>query len=189
MKMTRVPIHGGLSWKAFNEETTTTDDSSFTVAGLLEQINTTRDLSDYLWYSTEWVTYNSAICLLLFFLLQSLIITLLICLFIWFIHVEYSFLFLGSVVINPNEAFLRNGKYPVLTVLSAGHALHVFINGQLSGEWQISGLHNFDNTGFFNYKNLSHTILLWSPVASSSICWAYFHPLLARNCIWKLEIP
>ncbi|KAJ1420300.1 Glycoside hydrolase, family 35 [Sesbania bispinosa] len=90
MKMTRVPIHGGLSWKAFNEETTTTDDSSFTVSGLLEQINTTRDLSDYLWYSTD-------------------------------------------VVINPNEGFFRNGKNPVLTVLSAGHALHVFVNGQLSG--------------------------------------------------------
>ncbi|RZC00781.1 beta-galactosidase 1-like [Glycine soja] len=90
MKMTRVPIHGGLSWKAFNEETTTTDDSSFTVTGLLEQINATRDLSDYLWYSTD-------------------------------------------VVINSNEGFLRNGKNPVLTVLSAGHALHVFINNQLSG--------------------------------------------------------
>jgi hypothetical protein len=47
MKMSPVPIHGGLSWKAFN------DDSSFTVTGLLEQINATRDLSDYLWYSTE----------------------------------------------------------------------------------------------------------------------------------------
>ncbi|XP_014516386.1 beta-galactosidase 1 [Vigna radiata var. radiata] len=90
MKMSRVPIHGGLSWKAFNEETTTTDDSSFTVTGLLEQINATRDLSDYLWYSTD-------------------------------------------VVINPNEEFLRNGKYPYLTVLSAGHALHVFINNQLAG--------------------------------------------------------
>ncbi|XP_058743535.1 beta-galactosidase 1-like [Vicia villosa] len=90
MKMSRVPIHGGLSWQAFNEETTTTDDSSFTVTGLLEQINATRDLSDYLWYSTD-------------------------------------------VVINSNEGFFRNGKDPVLTVLSAGHALHVFINGQLSG--------------------------------------------------------
>lgn len=53
MKMTRVPIHGGFSWLSFNEETTTTDDSSFTMTGLLEQLNTTRDLSDYLWYSTE----------------------------------------------------------------------------------------------------------------------------------------
>ncbi|KAK7325120.1 hypothetical protein VNO77_29211 [Canavalia gladiata] len=90
MKMTRVPIHGGLSWQAFNEETSSTDDSSFTMTGLLEQLNTTRDLSDYLWYSTD-------------------------------------------VVIDSNEGFLRNGKDPVLTVLSAGHALHVFVNGQLSG--------------------------------------------------------
>ncbi|KAL1293149.1 hypothetical protein HN51_053772 [Arachis hypogaea] len=90
MKMTRVPIHGGLSWKAFNDETTSTDDSSFTVTGLLEQLNVTRDLSDYLWYSTD-------------------------------------------VVINSNEWFLRNGKDPVLTAMSAGHAMHVFVNGQLSG--------------------------------------------------------
>ncbi|KAK7335881.1 hypothetical protein VNO80_27992 [Phaseolus coccineus] len=90
MKMTGVPIHGGLSWLSFNEETTTTDDSSFTMTGLLEQLNTTRDLSDYLWYSTD-------------------------------------------VVLDPNEGFLINGKEPVFTVFSAGHALHVFINGQLSG--------------------------------------------------------
>ncbi|XP_061371069.1 beta-galactosidase 1-like isoform X3 [Gastrolobium bilobum] len=90
MKMTPVPVHGGLSWQSFNEETASTDDSSFTMTGLLEQLNTTRDLSDYLWYSTD-------------------------------------------VMIDPNEGFLWNRKDPVLTVLSAGHALHVFINGQLSG--------------------------------------------------------
>ncbi|KAK7291369.1 hypothetical protein RIF29_06449 [Crotalaria pallida] len=62
MKMTRVPIHGGLSWSAFNEETTSTYDSSFTVTGLLEQLNTTRDLSDYLWYSTEnWLATSMSI--------------------------------------------------------------------------------------------------------------------------------
>ncbi|XP_014501540.1 beta-galactosidase 1 [Vigna radiata var. radiata] len=90
MKMTGVPIHGGLSWLSFNEETTTTEDSSFTMTGLLEQLNTTRDLSDYLWYSTD-------------------------------------------VVLDSGEGFLTNGKDPILTVFSAGHALHVFINGQLSG--------------------------------------------------------
>ncbi|XP_027929535.1 beta-galactosidase 1-like isoform X2 [Vigna unguiculata] len=90
MKMTGVPIHGGLSWLSFNEETTTTEDSSFTMTGLLEQLNTTRDLSDYLWYSTD-------------------------------------------VVLDSREGFLTNGKDPILTVFSAGHALHVFINGQLSG--------------------------------------------------------
>lgn len=44
---------------------------------------------------------------------------------------------LFSVKIDPNEDFLRSGKYPVLTVLSAGHALRVFINGQLAGRQQI----------------------------------------------------
>lgn len=53
MKMSPIPIHGGLSWEVFSEQTASTDDSSFTVTGLLEQLNTTRDLTDYLWYSTE----------------------------------------------------------------------------------------------------------------------------------------
>ena len=35
--------------------------------------------------------------------------------------------------IHPDEGFLKNGQSPVLTVMSAGHALHVFINGQLAG--------------------------------------------------------
>lgn len=43
-----------------------------------------------------------------------------------------------SVRIDAYEGFLDTGKYPVLTVLSAGHALHVFVNGLLSG-----GQHNF----------------------------------------------
>ena len=60
------------------------------MVGLVEQINTTRDTSDYLWYMTD-------------------------------------------VKVDANEGFLRNGDLPTLTVLSAGHAMHVFINGQLSG--------------------------------------------------------
>lgn len=53
MKMTRVPVRGGFSWVAYDEDTSSYDDISFTMVGLLEQINTTRDASDYLWYSTE----------------------------------------------------------------------------------------------------------------------------------------
>ncbi|OIW09005.1 hypothetical protein TanjilG_05981 [Lupinus angustifolius] len=109
MKMTRVPIHGGLSWQAFNEETASTDDSTFTMTGLLEQLNTTRDSSDYLWYSTD-------------------------------------------VVIDPKEGFLWKGKDPVLTVLSAGHALHVFVNGQLSGS--IYGSLEFPKLTFSEGVNL-----------------------------------
>ncbi|KAL5728789.1 hypothetical protein ACHQM5_001829 [Ranunculus cassubicifolius] len=89
-QMRMVPLTEEFSWKSYNEEAVSYDDNSDTVIGLLEQINITRDASDYLWYSTD-------------------------------------------VIIEPDEAFLNNSQYPVLTVLSAGHALHVFINGLLSG--------------------------------------------------------
>ncbi|KAK0593373.1 hypothetical protein LWI29_035562 [Acer saccharum] len=39
MKISPVPLHGGFSWQAYNEA-----DSSFTMYGLLEQINTTKML-------------------------------------------------------------------------------------------------------------------------------------------------
>ncbi|KAL7162616.1 hypothetical protein ACSBR2_042993 [Camellia fascicularis] len=90
MKMIPAVYGIGFSWQSFNEEPASYNDNSFTTSGLLEQINTTRDMSDYLWYLTD-------------------------------------------VKIDPYEGFLKSGNYPVLTVLSAGHALHVFINGQLSG--------------------------------------------------------
>ncbi|KAL9169715.1 hypothetical protein ABFS82_04G096900 [Erythranthe guttata] len=90
-KMKMTPVSRGFSWQSYNEETASSyDDNSFTVVGLREQINTTRDSTDYLWYTTD-------------------------------------------VRIDSREGFLRGGKWPVLTVSSAGHALHVFINGQLSG--------------------------------------------------------
>ncbi|CAH9076874.1 unnamed protein product [Cuscuta europaea] len=88
MKMT--PVSRGFSWQSYNEETSSYDDNVFTATGLLEQINTTWDSTDYLWYMTD-------------------------------------------VSIDPSEAFLKGGKWPWLNVYSAGHALHVFINGQLVG--------------------------------------------------------
>nr|QSM07467.1 beta-galactosidase 1 [Ipomoea batatas] len=89
-QMTMTSVDQGFSWQSYNEETPSYDDKTFTVVGLLEQINTTRDASDYLWYMTD-------------------------------------------VRINPGEGFLKYGNMPWLTVFSAGHALHVFINGQLVG--------------------------------------------------------
>ncbi|PSS07352.1 Beta-galactosidase [Actinidia chinensis var. chinensis] len=86
MKMTPVVYDVGFSWQSFNEEPASYNDNTFTMVGLLEQINTTWDASDYL-----------------------------------------------CVKIDSNEGFLRSGKNPVLKVYSAGHALHVFINGRLSG--------------------------------------------------------
>ncbi|KAL0424490.1 UNVERIFIED_CONTAM: Beta-galactosidase 3 [Sesamum radiatum] len=79
------------SWETYNEDLSSLDDSStFSTVGLLEQINVTRDASDYLWYTT-------------------------------------------SVDISSSESFLHGGKLPTLVVQSTGHALHVFVNGQLSG--------------------------------------------------------
>ncbi|XP_058073893.1 beta-galactosidase-like [Magnolia sinica] len=90
-QMIMTPVNSdGFSWVTYNEETASYNDDSMTVDGLLEQINVTRDVTDYLWYTTD-------------------------------------------VTIDPDEGFLKKGEYPVLSVLSAGHALHVFINGELSG--------------------------------------------------------
>ncbi|TYH85516.1 hypothetical protein ES332_D02G272300v1 [Gossypium tomentosum] len=79
------------SWETFNEDVHSVDDeSSMTVKGLLEQLNITRDTSDYLWYTT-------------------------------------------SVRISSSESFPRKGTPLTLSIQTAGHGIHVFINGQLSG--------------------------------------------------------
>lgn len=41
--------------------------------------------------------------------------------------------YMTDVNIDSNEGFLKSGQDPLLTIWSAGHALQVFINGQLSG--------------------------------------------------------
>ncbi|KAK3438940.1 hypothetical protein EUGRSUZ_C03898, partial [Eucalyptus grandis] len=85
-----VPV-GGFSWQSYVEEIVSAfGGDTFTKDGLLEQISLTRDVSDYLWYTTD-------------------------------------------ITISPNEAFLRSSQSPVLTISSAGHAMHVFVNGELAG--------------------------------------------------------
>ncbi|KVH92926.1 D-galactoside/L-rhamnose binding SUEL lectin domain-containing protein, partial [Cynara cardunculus var. scolymus] len=79
MKMT--PEGNGFAWQSYNDQTESYDDNAFTTVGLLEQLNVTRDSSDYLWYMTD-------------------------------------------VKIGSNEGFVRSGKWPTLTIQSAGHALH-----------------------------------------------------------------
>ncbi|RLM91438.1 beta-galactosidase 2-like [Panicum miliaceum] len=76
---------GGFTWQSYNEDINSLGEESFTTVGLLEQINLTRDKTDYL-----------------------------------------------CVEIAQDEQFLSNGKNSTLTVMSAGHALHIFINGQLT---------------------------------------------------------
>ncbi|KAL2327179.1 hypothetical protein Fmac_020606 [Flemingia macrophylla] len=88
-KMT--PVNNAFDWQSYNEEPASSSQNDPIAADALwEQVNVTRDSSDYLWYMTD-------------------------------------------VNIDANEGFIKNGKSPVLTVMSAGHVLHVFINGQHSG--------------------------------------------------------
>lgn len=52
MKMT--PVDGGFNWLSYNEEpASSSENDSITAYALWEQINVTRDSSDYLWYMTE----------------------------------------------------------------------------------------------------------------------------------------
>lgn len=52
MKMT--PISNGFSWQSYVEDTTSAfDKNSYELVGLKEQMNTTWDKTDYLWYTTE----------------------------------------------------------------------------------------------------------------------------------------
>lgn len=88
-QMKMAPV-GGFGWDSFDENIASFEDISITSVGLLEQINITRDNTDYLWYIT-------------------------------------------SVEVDGDEPFIKNGGLPVLTVQSAGHALHVFINDDLAG--------------------------------------------------------
>uniref|UniRef100_A0A9I9DA76 Beta-galactosidase n=1 Tax=Cucumis melo TaxID=3656 RepID=A0A9I9DA76_CUCME len=60
--------------------------------------------------------------------------------------------YMTDIRIDPNEGFLKSGQWPLLTVFSAGHALHVFINGQLSGT-TYGGAENYKLT-FSKYVNL-----------------------------------
>ncbi|VFR02469.1 unnamed protein product [Cuscuta campestris] len=91
-EMGMLPADAEMSpWEFYSEDVNSVGVSkSFTAYGLLDQINVTRDTSDYLWYTT-------------------------------------------TVDIPSSESFLQNGELPTLLVQSEGHALMVFVNGQLSG--------------------------------------------------------
>ncbi|KAF3970309.1 hypothetical protein CMV_005977 [Castanea mollissima] len=109
------------SWDTFNEDiSSANDDSTITVFGLLDQLNLTRDASDYLWYTT-------------------------------------------SVDISPSESFLHQGQHPTITVQSAGHAMHLFINGHLSGSaFGTRKKLRFTFTGNVNLKAGANIISLLS---------------------------
>ncbi|KAG7023656.1 hypothetical protein SDJN02_14682 [Cucurbita argyrosperma subsp. argyrosperma] len=53
--------------------------------------------------------------------------------------------YMTDIMIDPNEGFLKSEQWPLLTIFSAGHVLHVFINGQLSGT-EYGGSENYKLT-------------------------------------------
>ncbi|CAK8539944.1 unnamed protein product [Lathyrus sativus] len=108
------------SWESFDEDTSSSSTNTITASGLLEQINVTRDISDYLWYIT-------------------------------------------SVDVGSSESFLRGGKLPSLIVQSTGHAVHVFINGRLSGSaYGTREDRRFRYIGDVNLRAGTNTIALLS---------------------------
>lgn len=47
-------VDSSFSWQSYNEETASAfEDGTTTMEGLQDQINITRDSTDYLWYMTE----------------------------------------------------------------------------------------------------------------------------------------
>lgn len=74
----------GSGWSWINEPVGISKDDAFTRKGLLEQINTTADKSDYLWYSTR---YASLLSLLLFS--QDVIIAFSASCFDFFQHLNF----------------------------------------------------------------------------------------------------
>lgn len=63
---------------------------------------------------------------------------------------NFSFQCDYRVDIGSSESFLHGGELPTLIVQSTGHAVHVFINGQLSGRLFVSNF--FLWTAFLSVK-------------------------------------
>ncbi|CAI0392463.1 unnamed protein product [Linum tenue] len=69
----------------------------------------------------------------------------------------------ARVDIGSSEAFLRGGELPTLIVRSSGHAVHVFINGQLSGSaFGTRENRKFTYTGKVNLRAGKNKIALLS---------------------------
>ncbi|XP_038695557.1 beta-galactosidase-like isoform X2 [Tripterygium wilfordii] len=60
--------------------------------------------------------------------------------------------YMTDVTIGANEGFLKTGQLPVLTVNSTGHALNVFVNGELAGN--VHGTMEDPRTTFSGKVNL-----------------------------------
>ncbi|PKA55078.1 Beta-galactosidase 8 [Apostasia shenzhenica] len=91
-------------WKFVNEPVGISKSNAFGKTGLLEQINTTADSSDYLWYSI-------------------------------------------STQVSGNEPFINSMMQSNLHIESLGHVLHVFVNGNYSGNMKGTQI-TFDESIF-----------------------------------------
>lgn len=104
-------------WSWIHEPVGISSDKAFTKPGLLEQINTTADQSDYLWYSLRYDSFQKNEALYNFYR-----------------GVDFQlFLDCFSIETKGDEPFLKDGSQTVLHVDSLGHALNVFINGKIAG--------------------------------------------------------
>ncbi|PON85374.1 Glycoside hydrolase [Trema orientale] len=101
-------------------------DCKTAVGGQRSQINMVPVLRGFSWqsYNEETASSNNGDSTTLDGLWEQISVTRDATDYLWY---------LTDITISPNEGFLKNGQFPVLTIFSAGHALHVFVNGQLSG--------------------------------------------------------
>lgn len=111
------------SWQSYLDETpSNADDRSFSGTGLYEQLNVTRDNSDYLWYTTEYVT-------LLFNSFTTPLLTT-------FFSMTRKILIIDLIYFTCSSVTVKRSEEPILTVMSSGHALNVFVNGQFQGRFK-----------------------------------------------------
>ncbi|KAJ1433408.1 Glycoside hydrolase, family 35 [Sesbania bispinosa] len=128
-QMRMAALNSGFAWQSYNEEpASSSEDDTITANALWEQVNVTPR------FHRLFVVYDrvSVMPLTSKRLIIGMPLFLILVVFILSLsdkHLHH----LSSVNIDPNEGFIKNGQSPLLTVMSAGHALHVFINGQLSG--------------------------------------------------------
>ena len=125
----------GSDWSWINEPVGISKDDAFTKPGLLEQINTTADKSDYLWYSLRYrmLQFQLSTCLFQRYVVDTPANNLV---FYKSISKTSSFCWICSVDVNGGEDFL-DGSQTDLHVESLGHALHAFVNGKPAGERMI----------------------------------------------------
>ncbi|KAF3613567.1 hypothetical protein FXO38_35691 [Capsicum annuum] len=112
-----MPAGGGLSWKSYNKETPTADDNDTLTTNIM---GTEKRHHRFIKLSMVHDRVSTLHVLALFK-------------FLYPVSSNNIFVTFSSINIASNEGFLKNEKDPYLTLMSAGHVLHVFVNGKLAG--------------------------------------------------------